>query len=235
MNKYKKILVSFKNRYVLSSLFENALHLVTILLIFFILYSFIVYPLTTSYSHYSTLKVCSFLIKIVTGCALIFFVIRFLSSIPSLKQIAQAISKNDPSKNEIILSALEFEGTSDLTHYSEEILDKAFEDASISASHLTYTKIFPKLYIKKSALAIIFAALVFLIVLIINPVLISTSLQSFINPESFEPHYDSFIQISPENTTILKGGNLPIIIQNYYPELIYTIPVSYTHLTLPTN
>jgi len=225
MNQYKKVLISFRNKYVLNSLIENALYLITILLLLFIVYSFLTQPLTASFEHYDALKTWSLIAKLFVGITILLFIIRFLFSIPAIKQIAYTISNFDLQNNEIILSAFEFETQSDLTHYSQEILDKAIDDANNRASELKFSDIFPAKTLKKSFHSILFASAAFIFVLLINPVLLTTSAKTILHTTAFAPHYDSFINISPENTKILKGSNLPIIINNFYPELSYDIHV----------
>ena len=225
MNQYKKVLISFRNKYVLNSLIENALYLITILLLLFIVYSFLTQPLTASFEHYDALKTWSLIAKLFVGITILLFIIRFLFSIPAIKQIAYTISNFDLQNNEIILSAFEFETQSDLTHYSQEILDKAIDDANNRASELKFSDIFPAKTLKKGFHSILFASAAFIFVLLINPVLLTTSAKTILHTTAFAPHYDSFINISPGNTKILKGSNLPIIINNFYPELSYDIHV----------
>ena len=242
MSNYKKVLSAFRNRYVLNSLLENALYMIGSLALFFLIFSFLTSHLTTSFEYYDALKTWSLVAKIFTGILLILFIIRFLFSIPGIKKIAQTISEHNPKDNEIILSAYEFEESADLSHYSREILDKAIGDADHRASELNYSTIFPASNLKKSVQSIFFVVITFVLVLLINPVLLTTSIRMILHPTSFAPHYDSYILVEPGNTKILKGSNLPIIIKNYYPELSYEIrieqekrwktvsPVSYTHL-----
>ena len=223
MSNYKKVLSAFRNRYVLNSLLENALYLITILALFFLVFSFFTPHLTASFEYYDVLRIWSLVAKIFTGILLILFIIRFLFSIPGIKRIAQAISEHNPKYNEIILSAYEFEESDDLSHYSREILDKAIGDANRRASELKFSKIFPAATLKKSVQSVLFALIACVLVLLINPVLLTTSARIILHPTSFAPHYDSYILVEPGNTKILKGSNLPIIIKNFYPELSYEI------------
>jgi len=225
MNLYKKVLIAFRNKYLLNSLLENALYLITILILLFLVFSFIIQPLTLSYEKYDTLKTWSLIAKLVAGIVILLFIIRFLFTIPSVKQIAYKISEYDTKNNEIILSAFEFEAQSDLAHYSQEILDKAIDDANNRASEVKFSVIFPAIKLKKSFHSILFSSVAFILVLLINPVLLTNSAKTILHPTAFAPHYDTFIKISTGNTTILKGSNLQIEVRNFYQELSYDIHV----------
>ena len=225
MDQYKKVLISFRNKQALKSLLENTLYLITILLLSFLVFSFFTYHLTTSFEFYDALRSWSVIAKFFAGIVIALFIIRFLFTIPSIKKIAHIVSEHDPKQNEIILSAYEFEKSSNLSFYSKEILEKAMSDANKRASELKFSKIFPAATIKKSFHYISFAFIACILVLLINPVLLTTSVKMILHPAGFAPHYDSFIEVSPGNTKILKGSNLPIRIGNYYPELSYNIHI----------
>ena len=225
MSIYKKILISFRNKCVLNLLLENVLYLVAILLLSFLVFSFLTHNLTTSFEYYDALKSWSVIAKLFAGVVVILFIIRFLSTIPSIKKIAHIVSEHDAKKNEIILSAYEFEKGTNLSFYSQEILDKAMSVANKRASELKFSVIFPAATIKKSVHSILFAIIACVLVLLINPVLLTTSAKMILHPTTFAPHYDSFISVTPGNTKILKGNNLSIKIENYYPELSYDIHI----------
>ncbi|MBN2018139.1 MAG: hypothetical protein JW794_08460 [Candidatus Cloacimonetes bacterium] len=225
MSKYNNVLRTFRNKYVLNLFLENILYLIAILALFFILFSFLCFKLTTSYEFYEPLTFWSLASKIITGLLFIVFIIRFLLNIPSMHTIARKVSETNPEKNEIILSAYELDKRFDLSDYSKEILDKARKDADERSSELSYKDIFQLFGLRRAFQSFLFGVVALIIVLLINPIVLKTSSNIIFHPSSFAPKYDSFIIVKPGNARILKGNSLQIDVINFYPELSYILNI----------
>ncbi|HEX38332.1 MAG TPA: hypothetical protein ENG70_05725 [Candidatus Cloacimonetes bacterium] len=209
----------------LGKLTAHILYTFSILILLFIVFSFIVYPLTNSYSHYQTLLILSLIENVLAAGILIYFTISFFIKLPSLEHVAERIAKHDPENSEIILSAYELERQVLRDEYSDEIICKTIDDADRQAEKLQYSEIFPANSLIKALRIFIFSVVTLSIVFLINSSIVITGFKVLDKPESFAPHYEKNIQVQPGNVTLLKGSNLTISIKPFYPELLTQIHI----------
>ncbi|MEA2103270.1 MAG: DUF4175 family protein [Candidatus Cloacimonadota bacterium] len=220
MNLYKKKLRSLSNKFFVTRIVENLLTLLSIFFLLFITYHFISIFFG---NDYELLYSGSIIFKIL--CLLIFFylIYKIIGSYHGLHFIAENLAVKNPKENEILLSALEFNSRKTADNYSREIIQAEINQANEISKKVTFKNNFSlqKIYF---SLKLFVVSLVMVIILALSfPVSVRQTFRTLINIQSFEPHFDSFIEVIPGNKVVLKGSNLEVRIENFYPELNYEL------------
>lgn len=220
MHFYKKKLRSIRRSFFLAKAGENLLLLFSMLLVIFLCTSFLV---LTFQNNYNALHVTVNISKILSILIITFFIIRIIRSYPSLHTISAWLSNRYPQYHEAFQSSLELESMDLNPHYSKEIIDATISQADKYAMGLSSGAIINKKEIFQPVKIFIGIFCIALLSFIITPQTFILCFAALQDVEQFAPHYDSEIYVSPGNTTLLRGTNQTITIENFYPELAYTL------------
>ncbi len=223
MNPYKKKLISIRSKYFLIKALENLLLFLSIVVILFISTNFLI---NIFQKDYSTLKIIVLFFKSLSFLIFIFCIIRIIYNYHSLEYIAKKISNTYPGQNEVILSSLELERRKSIPihqEYSDEIIDANIDLANKIADKIKFKEVFQNKLLFHLVKIFSLVFVIFLISFLINKNIFLKSFSAIIDIERFAPKYDSEIFVKPGTKILLKGSNQKIQIENFYPELTYTL------------
>ncbi|MGC9336812.1 MAG: hypothetical protein ACP5EQ_01785 [Candidatus Cloacimonadia bacterium] len=220
MHFYKKKLRSIRRSYFLAKAGESLFLLFSMLLVIFVCTSFLV---LTFQNNYNALHIIVSISKIISTLVAVFFIIQIIRSYPSLHTTAAWLSEQYPQYHEAFLSGLELENEGLNPHYSKEIINATISQADIYARELRSGAIVNKKEIFRPVKIFISIFCVALLSFLITPQTFTLCFAALQDVEQFAPQYESEIYVVPGDTTLLKGSNQTIEIENFYPELTYTL------------